>query len=342
MLAATALIVVGATAIALAVARREEPPPPVVLANSLVRIDPKTMKPTKVVPIGDAPDIVVAAGGFLWVTHHVLRDFDSGALRNAGDRTLTRVDPSTGDVKVLGGGLAPCGLTADPSGDVWVANCYASGSGPSANVQRINASTLKFGPTYPVPGGKGFYRGLAYGGGSLWVSGVAGTARTLTQVNPRTGAERSIRLADPPWPLAWSEGYGDLWMSNFTVGTVSRLHAATGVVETVGGVATQPAGLVVDGAAVWVSDWARPRLVRLRAVGASKPETVSLPVRNHSAGVWSVAAGAGAVWATTPRDGTLWRIDPKTNHATRIAIPHLPTYVTVGANGELWLTVRAG
>ena len=54
------------------------------------------------------------------------------------------------------------------------------------------------------------------------------------------------------------------------------------------------------------------------------------------------AAGAGAVWATTPRDGTLWRIDPKTNHATRIAIPHLPTYVTVGANGELWLTVRAG
>ena len=82
-------------------------------------------------------------------------------------------------------------------------------------------------------------------------------------------------------------------------------------------------------------------MVRLRAVGAGKSRTISLPTSNPAAGVWSVAAGADAVWATTPRDGTLWRIDPKTNHVTRIPIPHLPTFATVGADGELWLTVRA-
>jgi DNA-binding SARP family transcriptional activator len=71
-------------------------PSPEVLPNSLVRIDPRTMKVADVVPIGDAPDLVVVAGGFVWVTHYVLRDTPDGGLRNAGDRTLTRVDPSTG------------------------------------------------------------------------------------------------------------------------------------------------------------------------------------------------------------------------------------------------------
>jgi streptogramin lyase len=342
--AAAAVLVAGAIALALALVSGGKSPP-VVLANSLVSVDPKTMKPTKVVSIGSAPDIVVAAGGFLWVTHHILRDVNSPLIRNAGDRTLTRYDPSTGDVVVVGGGLAPCGLTADPSGDVWVANCYASG-GPSADVVRIDASTLEFKATWRVPAGTGFYRGLAYGGGSLWVAApfedTSANGYRLTEVDPRTGAQRSIKLNNPAASLAWSEGYGDLWMSNFDYGTLSRMHAATRVMKRVDGVATNPGQLVVDGDIVWVGDWAAPRVVRLSAVGSSKPRTISLPVNNTTAGVWNVAASADAVWATTPRAGALWRIDPETNDVTRITIPHLPSWVTVDANGELWLTVRAG
>src|SRR5205814_2666477 len=144
------------------------------------------------------------------------------------------------------------------SGDVWVANCYAPGSRPGANVEQIAAKTLKFGPTYRVPGGKGFARGLAYGGGSLWVSGVAGpdlsTRRTLTEVDPRTGAKRPIRLRDPAGPLAWSGEYGDLWMSNFPGGTVSRLRPANGHLQTMPSVPTNPARPVVAGDVGRVSD----------------------------------------------------------------------------------------
>ena len=337
-LAAAALLIAGGvTAMALALVNRDEAPPEV-LPDSLVRIDPSTLEPTEVVPIGDAPDLVVAAGGFVWVTHHILRDTPSGIIRNAGDRTLTRFDPSTGDVVVVGGGLAPCGLTADPSGDVWVANCFARGS--SANVVRVDASTLNFEATWPLPAIGGFYRGLAYGDGSLWVSSPPDDY-TLTELDPRTGAKRSIVLPRPPSTLAWSEGYGDLWTGNFTTATVSRLHAATRDVKALDIVATNPAFLVVDEDAVWVPDWAGPLVVRLHAVGSTNPRTVPLPVSNRSAGVWNVAAGAGGVWATTPRDGALWRIDPKTNHVTRIPMPpgNLPTWVTVGAD-ELWVTVR--
>ena len=132
--------------------------PPRVLPNSLVRIDPDTLEATDVVPVGSAPDLVVAAGGFVWITHHVLRDFGSARVRDAGDRTLKRVDPETGEVETVGGGLAPCGLAPDPSGDVWVANCFASG-GRDANVVRVDATTLDFEATYPVPEGETGSRG---------------------------------------------------------------------------------------------------------------------------------------------------------------------------------------
>ncbi len=343
-LGAAALLVVGAAALALVLFNRDAAPP-VVLPNSLVRIDPDTLKPTDVVPIGDEPDVVVAAGGFLWVTHYVLRDTDSGDLRNAGDRTLTRVDPSTGEVKVVGGGLAPCGLTADPSGDVWVANCFEAASGPSGNVVRVDASTLDFEATWPVPAGDGFYRGLAYGGGSLWVSEVSGgdnlpSRHTLTEVDPQTGVQRSIRVGARVAWLAWSDGYGDLWMSNFDFGSVSRLHAATRVVRTVDGVANNPAVIAVDGDTVWVADWSTEHVARIDAVRSSAAHTVALSASNFK-GVWYIAAGAGAVWATTPRDGALWRIDPETNDVTRITMAHSPTGVAANADG-VWVTVRAG
>jgi streptogramin lyase len=322
------------------------PRPPEVLPNSLVRIDPKTLKPTDVVPIGDAPDLVVLAGGFVWVTHWILRDTPSGAIRNAGDRTLTRIDPSTGEAKVVGG-LAPCGLAADPSGDVWVANCLPPGSGGGTNVVRVDAATLKFDATWPVPGDPGFYRGLAYGGGSLWASDVFGefndrrTHYTVTQIDPQTGTYRSIPLARPTdSALAWSEGYGDLWMSNFGVGSVSRLHAESNVVDKIDGVATNPGHLVVDGDVVWVADWSAPQVVRMRAVGPPRPRGVLLRVKTPAAaGVWNVAAGAGAIWATAARDRTLWRIDRKTNAVKRIPMRYWPTGVAADDDG-VWVTVR--
>ena len=95
--------------------------------------------------IGREPDLVVVAGGFVWVTHRVLGYTGPDLPNNDGDRTLTRIDPSTGEVKTVGG-LAPCGLTADPSGDVWVANCFVSGSGPVTNVVRVDARTLSSSP----------------------------------------------------------------------------------------------------------------------------------------------------------------------------------------------------
>ena len=337
--AAMSTALVAGAAVAAFVFTRGDEAPPVVLPSSVVRIDPQTLEPTQVVPIGPRADLVVAAGGYIWITHGVLRYTKDEGLRDAGDRTLTRVDPASGDIRVVGQ-LAPCGLTADPSGDVWVANCYASG--PGANVVRVDAKTLKFKPTCAAPTGVGIFRGMAYGGSSLWLADADDAqTRTVTEVDPRTCARHPIRADRRLKVLAWSGGYGDLWMDDFNGGSVSRMRAKTrSVTKTYESVANNPGSLVVDGDAVWVGDWDVPRVIRVPAVGSGSPRHIALSVVTRPAGVTSVAAGAGAIWATVPDDHALWRINPRTEEATRIPLRYSPWGVAVGDDG-IWVTLRA-
>jgi streptogramin lyase len=339
-IAVAAAIVLGAAAVGVFVLTRGDGASAQVLPTSVVRIDPRTLEVKQVVRIGPRADLVVTAGGYVWVTHGILRYTGSYTLRDAGDRTLTRIDPSTGDTVVVGGGLAPCGLAADPSGDVWVANCYPARQG--ANVVRVDAKTLKFETRWAVPAGNGFYQGLAYGGGSLWVADVSGgktESHGITELNPRTRTQRSIQFDRHANALAWSEGYGDLWMSHFADGSVSRLHARIGDVKTHEFVATNPGAVAVQGDGVWVGDWTTPTVVRLPAIGSGKPRTIALPAALERAGVTSVAAGAGAIWATVPDGHALWRIDPKTDKTARIGLRYFPWGVAVGDDG-IWVTVR--
>jgi len=337
------LVFAGVTAAAVLAVEHRHAPAPTVVPNSLVRIDPRTLRVTQVVRVDSQPDLVVAAGGYVWVTNFILRDADTGALRNGGDRTLTRVDPATGRAVVVGGGLAPCGLTADPSGDVWVANCFPAGAGSRDNVIRVDARTLTFKKTIPVDGGEGFLRGLAYGGGSLWLGEIFGgdvpNADKLTRLDPQTGSEQTFRSAVPDVTMAWAGGYGDLWIANFNYGSMTRLHTATDSSQTLRVPVSGPAFPLIDGDVVWAGDWNGSEVVRLSAVGAPRPQLIRLPTTDGFAGVWSLAAGDGFIWATTARDGTLWRIDPKTNAVTRIDVPYLPTGVAADAN-DVWVTVR--
>lgn len=315
--------------------------------NSVIRVDPTTLKVSEVASVGDDPDLVVAAGGYLWVTNNILRGVSSsGSPRNAGDRTLVRVDPSTGKTRVLAGGLAPCGITPDPSGDVWVANCYpTSVPGLHDDVVRVDARTLVFNKTLPAPGGDGFYRGLAFGDGSLWVSQIEGgdinnppthKPNILTEINPRTRRERPIPLTRSAHMLAWSDGYGELWIANVDNGSLTRLTPRAKAQHTIKQVAAEPVFPAVDGNVIWVADWTSGEVVRVNAVGPPRPHGITL---HDTTSVWDIAVGAGAIWATTPNDGALWRINPTTNKTTRIPLPYAPTGVAADAN-DVWVTLR--
>jgi sugar lactone lactonase YvrE len=317
--------------------------------DSVIRVDPGTLRVTQVARVGDAPDLIVAAGGYLWVTNWILRDSDLGTGRNAGDLGLWRVDPATGRSEPVGGGVSPCGIAADPSGNVWVANCFAPKLRQSSNVTLVDAMTTKFKKTVLVPGGDNFFRGIAFGGGFLWLGrSPSASARvdTVWQVDPRLDGKLlgAVRIVHPPGALGWSSHYGDLWTTGFGDGSLTRIHPATGKVTTIEHAGVNPDWMAFADGSVWVADWSKPALVRLNETGPALPRSIPLPVANRRAClnvscIWTVAAGAGAIWATTPRDRALWRIDPKTDRVRRISLPYEPAGVTVSA-GEVWVTVR--
>ena len=336
-----AAAVAGIAAVAIVVAGSEGSAPKL-LPDSLIRIDPHTLKATQVAQVGDGPDIVIASGGYLWVMNNVLRDSKKSGITNSGDHTLTRVNPANGQAVTVGGALSPCGLTSDPAGYVWVANCFPRGTGQVSNAVRVNPKTLDFKKRLVVPGGVHFFRGIAYGDGYLWLSDT--TRNAVIQVNPTTGDRRSFRLTRQADSLAWSGGNGDLWIANNANGSVQQLDPATGTVRTIDTFAQSPNSILVDGNRVWMGDWSQPQVVSVSATGAPHSRSVDLPVQYTTrcprySCVWRVAAGAGAIWATTPEDRALWRIDPNTYAVRRLRLPYPPTGVTADAN-NVWVTMR--
>jgi hypothetical protein len=129
-----------------------------------------------------------------------------------------------------------------------------------------------------IPGGNHYFRGLAYGGGALWLADQPPHVYAITEVDPRhPHSRRTIRIDYRPGALAWSGAYGDLWITNHDDGKLTRLDAATRTPQTIGSVGINPGpGLVVDGSTVWAGDWSRPHLVRTSAVGPFQPRSASL------------------------------------------------------------------
>jgi class 3 adenylate cyclase/streptogramin lyase len=338
LVAAAAILVVAAAIAAFVLARGESPPE--VLPNSVVRIDPNTGKPTIVIPVGRAPDLVVSAGGYVWTTHHIIREQEP---YDAGDRTLTRVDPNSGEAVVVGGGLAPCGLTGDPSGDIWVANCYDAGGGtPRGNVVRVDAESLRFENTWSVPSlpASESFRGLAYGGGSLWVSG--GKRFEVYELDPSTGRRKKFALATHPFWMAWADGSGVLWWSSDESTRLTRLTPATRAVDYSNAPQdSNPFAVAVAGDTVVSGDLNNPRVLRVNAVTREQLPPAELSgVSPDEAPVLSVAAAAGYIWAATPSAQSVWKIDARTNAVERIRMPYFPVGVTA-SGADVWVTVRA-
>lgn len=332
-LVAAPIVAVGVAA-ALFLLFGSDSAPPTIVPDSLVRYDPETLEPTDVIEIGPAPDFVVAAGDYMWITHYL---HAPGELRQAGDRNLTRVDTRTNEAVVVGGGLAPCGLTPDPSGDVWVANCF--GKGRPSTLVRVAADSLEFKESWSLPPTESFFRGLAYGGGSLWISDYFGpNPDGVEQIDPNTGKRRTIEMPHDTIGLAWSGEYGDLWASHLGLG-VTRFHAATSSMKPVQTGLSSPGALTPADDDVWAGDGDAPRVAQVPAESSSKSRVVDLGVPVALDDVDSIAVGEGAVWVTVHSAGRIWRIDPDSYETTPIEVPYVPVGVAVG-DGGVWVTVR--
>src|SRR5215471_1410887 len=255
-LALAALVILPASAAAAVTLSNSAAATPRVVPNSLVRLDPRTGKPTLVVPVGVEPGPIEITPSAIWTS-------------NYGDNTVSRYDLRTHTVEARAGFPAqPFDTVVDGDGNAWITSSYEDNA-PARNafLTRLEAGPggTSAGTLYPshaqridLPLPMAGYEAL--GAGYLWVivggHGPLDGDDRVALIDLGTNQVASVlHLHHSATSIAF--GYGSAWIGTYTAGGNSWLEA-------------------------------------IRA-GSSKPTRVVVQTDANWGPVW-IAVGEGAVW----------------------------------------------
>lgn len=317
---------VAVLVIALNVHRRKAP---VIVANSLVRLDPSGRRVETVTRVGALPGHAIAFGGALWLV----------SVRNG---TLSRVDARTGSIATVALPGFPRDIAAG-EGAVWAATAMNGG----AAVARINPETAAVDSTTRIE--DVMPAAVAAGEGSIWLAAqnTLGSGGVLVRLSPGTNnIVKSIPL--PSKPSAIVVGPRTVWIAAQLPGSPPTLSSG-GVVYLVDASSSRiiarsrvpfvplqgRTSLAVGAGAAWIAS-ADGAVIRLDPRTAAVTRVTRTPLATDS-----VAVAGGSVWAAA--DGAVtYRIDARTgkvlNRPSRSRLAVRPTDL-VAAYGHLWLTV---
>jgi len=240
--------------------------------KTLRRIDLRTRRLGRTIPLGATPTAVAVGAGAVWVVHGLLGRItrvdpqfystrsravtgaavyypSAGVTTRAGevwavfgDSTLARIDPATlGTTASTLAGQGPAGVVAW-NGSIWVSN-----SGDST-VQRFLPATLEQGPSDEPNVGR-TPTGIAAGEGAVWTASTNDDA--LSWIDPDYHSGLQIPVGDGPTAVA--VGAGGVWVSNTAGRSVSRVDPSTRKVVGTIDLGAAPAGIAVANGLVWVA-----------------------------------------------------------------------------------------
>ena len=263
------------------------------------------------VEVGESPSDVAAAPDAVWVT-------------NTTDDTVSRIDPTTHEVRQtidVGGG--PAGVAVG-GGAVWVAN------GLDATVSRIDPAENREVQKLTVGNGP---TGVAFGEGAVWVTNsVDGTVSRIAPGPGRvTGTFPAlVGAADV------AVGFGRVWAASPATASVAALDPKSGEVLARIGVGVEPAAIAVGSDAVWVVNRADGTVSKINPRVEAVTGTVQV-----GRGPEGIAAGADAIWVANGGDGTLSRIDPEASRVVQtVVLANPPRGVALSDEG-LYVAVRS-
>ena len=328
VLGATLALLAVATVAGAVLLTRAPPPsaaesrPPPIPADSLVEIDPATSRVVSVTRVGRDPDSLAATDEAIWVA-------------NVGDRTVSRIDHLTKEMRIVGGAPAALGITSGLNGDVWLSSFEEPVVTLIASRGRVRDGVHSVASGPPRVNVRGSAEGLAVGGGFLWVTSPSesGGDDTVSRIDLRSRQlVSSVQVGDEPMFVAF--GYGSAWTSDYRGDTVSVVRPGSERAETIS-VSGGPLGVAAGAGSVWVVTFWNRALVRIdpetrRVVGSTRVGD----------GPLAVAVGGGSVWVTNRDSRTVIRIDPQTGAVIgRINVDAAP-YGVRFAHGRLWVTTQ--
>ena len=141
-------------------------------------------------------------------------------------------------------------------------------------------------------------------------------------------ARISVGLA----PCAEVQGFGSVWVANYTSSTLSRIDPARNRVIGTVEVGAAPCGLAAGAGAIWVDGYGTGTVERVDPLTMKRVARIPAGLS-----VWDVAFDGRHVWADANGDGTVIEIDPRTDHVVRrFKVGGSPTGLAV-ADGSLWI-----
>ena len=298
--------------------------------NSVVAINATSNDVGTPLGVGTTPSAVVAGEGSVWVL-------------NADDRTVSRIDPTTGQVaspKALTEGT-PAAIAVG-EGSLWVVTGIQRTSS-QVRLAVSSAEVLKLDPTTAVefprsrvrlsqPAERAFTGQsnirVAAGAGRVW---VVNPSRTVSVIDPvhnsvigtATDVDASAIALDRR--SAWVVDAGP---------AITRIDRDAVVKERIAVPAISLSSLVVSDGAAWAVDPYGGVLYRVELEGRNVATTVQV-----GQGASSVAAGPGAIWVANPVAGVVLRVDPRRQRVVaRLPFGNPPLGLATAGN-QVWVTV---
>ena len=273
------------------------------------------------IPVGAGPVDVVASDGAVWVA-------------NAGQGTVSRVDPATNTVtQTIQVGRNPVRLAAG-FGSIWVANqteqtisrIDARSGQPLATIRtpslRPNQLAVGAGSVWAIAG-YSLHRidpatntavavkadwelvdgGLAVAGGRVWLSGVAYSGpQPIVRVDPATNRKADTVPTGAEGALA--VGGGSVWQAGTATQTIYRLDPRSGRTLAEIPIGVIPKYLSAGDGSLWVgSDSGRVTRIEM----ASNKITGTFQVGGRAP---AAAVGFGSVWIVDTAHAALLRVQP--------------------------------
>jgi serine/threonine-protein kinase len=164
-------------------------------------------------------------------------------------------------------------------------------------------------------------------------AGVAVPPSGLSVLDPRGGrVTSSVRLGGQPWAVRFARDRSFALLDEGR--RVARIDPATGRALGYTRLPFGPGGAGVDGSALWVTEYAGPRVVRVDA-GGRIDRRLSVPSRGLFPDAENgVAVADGSLWLA--RGAEVLRVDPRSGAVlARFAVPTRATLVTA-AQGAVW------
>jgi DNA-binding SARP family transcriptional activator/class 3 adenylate cyclase/ABC-type branched-subunit amino acid transport system substrate-binding protein/streptogramin lyase len=294
---------------------------PRVEASGVAAIDAGGGRDTSFKSTGRTPSNIALGEDAVWVL-------------DGDDRTISRIDPQSGDVEPFSLGTTPTDIAVG-DGVLWVGNLRERYTGSISKIDPVShRETRKLTLLRPLRGHDPVSRvpgvsQLAVGAGSLWAINPDGT---VSRFDADTGEPQTTVPVEATTGIAF--GVGGVWIvgAEPSVTRIDPKNNEPG--ESIPVVATSLVGIATGAGSVWASAPDEGVVWRIEPGG----QRVPIPVRP---GVMAVAFGEGALWAANYADGTIARIDPATNKVTAIQMPGNLQGIAAG-EGSAWVSVVVG